>query len=569
MIRNNKPLTVTIAHVNDTHSYFDPTSLALSVVHKGVPYQPFVSAGGFARIATRLEQIKAENREQGFLFLHAGDCFQGTLYFSLFKGEANAELLNALGPDAMVLGNHELDMGNEPVGKFARDIEFPLLAGNWNLSEEASKQYPIKHLDNVYHFDTETRTARWTEKTIDGETMAIFGLSMEKMADIANPDCDTYFEPVLATATKTVAAIRATGINKIILLSHMGYEADLKLAAEIAGIGLIVGGHSHVLQGDFSELGLISQDEYGVRVNDTYVVQAGFHAMTLGHCRVHFDEKGRVTQLEGRNELLVGRRVFMDVDHEASLVPYEAVRDQVQSHPNVVVCRKHAGIKRILAEKYQPRVRSLQQQKIACLETPLRHIRIPDALGGSELAPLVAHSFLYTMKSLGYPVDFALHNAGGVRNSLNAGPVTIADVAGKLLPFAVPIGVYAIEGRYIPEIIEGAIDNAIGNGVTGTGSGSYPYTSQLDFHYDKEQTKGMRVSAVTIGGYPLDPDKVYIGSSSAYTMKGKEGYDAILNMESDSEVTTWSMADCFVKLLSEHPDIVNHLKLNSLSSVPK
>ncbi len=75
------------------------------------------------------------------MLLHAGDCFQGTLYFSLFKGEANAELLNELRPDAMALGNHELDMGNEPVGKFIREIEFPLLAGNWNLSREGTKSF--------------------------------------------------------------------------------------------------------------------------------------------------------------------------------------------------------------------------------------------------------------------------------------------------------------------------------------------------------------------------------------------------------------------------------------------
>ncbi|MFA0521906.1 bifunctional metallophosphatase/5'-nucleotidase, partial [Vibrio sp. 10N.222.55.E8] len=78
----------------------------------------------------------AQRQKIGTLFLHAGDCFQGTLYFSLFKGRANADLLNALNIDAMTLGNHELDMGNEPVAIFAKRIQFPLLAGNWNLSNE-------------------------------------------------------------------------------------------------------------------------------------------------------------------------------------------------------------------------------------------------------------------------------------------------------------------------------------------------------------------------------------------------------------------------------------------------
>lgn len=153
MKKNNKPLKLTIAHINDTHSYFEPTSLQLNISHNNIDYQPFVSAGGFARIASRVEQLRTQTSSDGFLLLHAGDCFQGTLYFSLFKGEANAELLNELNPDAMALGNHELDMGNEPVGKFVREIDFPLLAGNWNLSQEGSKEYPLNGHPNVYHYD--------------------------------------------------------------------------------------------------------------------------------------------------------------------------------------------------------------------------------------------------------------------------------------------------------------------------------------------------------------------------------------------------------------------------------
>ncbi|GAM55840.1 5'-nucleotidase [Vibrio ishigakensis] len=65
------------------------------------------------------------------------------------------------------------------------------------------------------------------------------------------------------------------------------------------------------------------------------------------------------------------------------------------------------------------------------------------------------------MRSEGHEVDFAIHNAGGVRCSLNPGPVSKADIAGKLLPFAVPIGVYKLKGKYIKPTLEGAIDNAL------------------------------------------------------------------------------------------------------------
>ncbi|NMV26763.1 bifunctional metallophosphatase/5'-nucleotidase, partial [Vibrio parahaemolyticus] len=101
-----------------THSYFEPTSLQLKLkINNELTLEPYLSDGGFSRIATRVEQLRddAQRQGRGMLFLHAGDCFQGTLYFSLFKGKANADLLNALKIDAMALGNHELDMGNEPV----------------------------------------------------------------------------------------------------------------------------------------------------------------------------------------------------------------------------------------------------------------------------------------------------------------------------------------------------------------------------------------------------------------------------------------------------------------------
>ena len=113
----------------------------------------------------------------------------------------------------------------------------------------------------------------------------------------------------------------------------------------------------------------------------------------------------------------------------------------------------------------------------------MRHIRIPDADGGSEIVPLVAESFVHMMRNCGHTVDFAIHNAGGIRTSLAKGNISVADIAGKLLPFVVPIGVYRIKGKYIALALEGAINNATNNGVVGSGSGSYPYAYNLNFKY--------------------------------------------------------------------------------------
>ena len=194
MIKNNRAIRLRVAHINDTHSYFEPTSLQLDLTVGQQQYAPFVSAGGIARIKTRVEQLKqqAEQAKRGFIFLHAGDCFQGTLYFSLFKGEANAVMLNQLGLDAMAVGNHELDMGNLPVAQFAQQIDFPLLAGNWDLSNERQdKSKTLRHNPTVYSYKPQSRSAQWIVKHVDQEPIAIFSLALDKMGDISNPDPDT------------------------------------------------------------------------------------------------------------------------------------------------------------------------------------------------------------------------------------------------------------------------------------------------------------------------------------------------------------------------------------------
>ncbi|KJY83903.1 5'-nucleotidase [Vibrio galatheae] len=565
--KNNKTIKLRLAHINDTHSYFEPTSLPLTIDVHGQSLTPYVSAGGFARIATRVNQLRdqARARKQGFLFLHAGDCFQGTLYFSLFKGEANATMLNGLNIDAMALGNHELDMGNEPVAQFARNIEFPLLAGNWDLSREGKqKRYRLSDNPAVYSFDQTSKSATWIEKKVGDESIAIFSLALDKMADISNPDWDTPFVSSIQTAQNTVAQIQKSGINKIILLSHMGYEADLDLPNYVDGISVIVGGHSHKLQGDFSALGLAKEDDYGIKVNNTHIVQAGFHALTLGHCDIEFASDGSVVSFSGKNELLLGRRLFIDANMNSTHTesPYQMARDFIDSHPNVVVCKKDIALQSLLTDNYTSQVRELQRKIIARSERKLRHIRVPDEQGASEIAPLVAQSFTYTMNQSGYQSEFAIHNAGGVRTSLNPGDVSVADVAGKLLPFAVPIGVYNIKGQHLPLILEGALNNALNNGVEGTGDGSYPYTHNLRFEYLPEAKQGERVRSLEIQSdegvwQPIEQERLYTGTSSAYTMKGKEGYEAILNMEGEGIVTTYSMADCFIKFLADHPQALD------------
>ena len=203
----NHAATITFAHINDTHSNFEPSAISLSLSPDVLNSETsvYASCGGFSRLCSAVTEIKHDAllHQREFMFLHAGDCFQGTLYFSLYKGIANAVLLNAIGVEAMALGNHELDMGNDIVADFLDHTTFPLLAGNWDLSQEdQTKRNPLRNKANIYAYDNATQSAKYLIKNVHGEPVAIFGLAIENMAGIASPDPDTSFHNVVTFVKK-------------------------------------------------------------------------------------------------------------------------------------------------------------------------------------------------------------------------------------------------------------------------------------------------------------------------------------------------------------------------------
>ncbi|WP_407333847.1 bifunctional metallophosphatase/5'-nucleotidase [Enterovibrio sp. 27052020O] len=550
------PITLAIAHINDTHSHFEPTPMSLAV--KGLEERIYANVGGFARISSVVKSFKEKTQANtdGFLFLHAGDCFQGTLYYSLFKGEANATLLNLLKPDAMALGNHELDLGNSAVSRFLDQIEFPLLAGNWDVSNESDlKRCPVKGKKQLLPYDPDKKIANVLVKVFGDQKVAIFSVALDKMADIAMPDADTPFVNAKQTIINTVSYIkRDLGIHHIILLSHLGYEPDLKVAEEVEGVSVIVGGHSHVLQGDFSNLGLGDMGPYGRLINNTLVVQAGCHSFALGQLVVTLDEQGQVSEYSGSNYLMLGRSLAMDASWDQSL-PEEAfktAKEYLEQQPNVLHCRGDESIKEVLNARYKPAVEKLRSDVVTRLPAKLRHLRVPDQKGGSDIAPLVCEGFLYAARQRGHQVDFAIHNAGGVRVSLEQGKLTAAEIAGRLLPFAIDLMLYKPTGLQIKQALEGAIDNAINNGREGTGDGSFPYAAGLKYVYECQKPKGDRITTLeyqSLNGewLNIELDKTYTAVSSAYTSQGKEGYDSLKHLKEPPRSIDVTLSESFIE----------------------
>ena len=536
---STSPYILRLAHMNDSHSQLDPYLIPLQVQLKEL-HDVQVSIGGFARLKTRVEQLKNQSKAP-FLCLHAGDVFQGSLYFNHYKGLADAELLNHIGIDAMTLGNHDLDSGSELLKPFLDAVQFPVLAGNMDTShEEKDKSLPLHHHAQLIDFDSKKQLAKVLLKPFHDTKIAIVGITLDKMHDIAVTDADLVFHNAVETTRRTVEHLKKQNLHHIIVLSHLGLPSDRLLAKDVSGISLIVGGHSHSLQGDFGCLGLPKKLSYAECVNDTPILHAGAHTQALGQCDIQFDIKGKVIQLSGQNELLFGENLYDEIKQQVPLSCVNEVYEVFRSNKQCLELTSNTIIEKILTTKYRPPLEKLNEQVLIHLKESLTHSRLPSKKmpQGSQLAPLVAQSFFEQAKKEGVAVDFALHNAGGVRRSLLQGNIRYAHVAGEALPFNLHLVCFQIQGKWIKEALESAINHAINHGVQGTGTGSFPYTYALRYWYDASHIQGQRIQKIEIFKNDrwcrFDMHKSYSVVSSDFTLSGKEGYQALQNYDEKS-----------------------------------
>ncbi len=553
-----------LAHLNDTHSHLDPSRVQFKIDTQGREFDLHSHSGGYARISAQVKAARdaAQAQNQPFILLHGGDCFQGTLYYSQFKGRANAKLLKMLAPDAMVIGNHDIDDGNALLAGFIKEVGFPVLAANMDLSGEAEdKPGRLRGLANLYDLDTASGIGRSLIKPFHDKQLAIVGITLDQMKAIARPDPDTEFADAFATTRKTVEALRAKGIVHIIVLSHLGLEQDRLLAETIPGISLIVGGHTHTLMGDFRGFGLPCLP-YGESVNGVPILHAGKHAETLGLADIQFDDAGRVTRLEGSNIFMLDSQFLLSGPQAATEADYQAAKAILEQHPGIHWDDNDEAMEQVIANEFRPAISSMENQVLALVPKALVHTRLPSRTlpHGSEIAPWVSRSMFLESRAKDQRVDFALHNAGGVRQSVPQGQLTKADVLGRLLPFELPLVKYEIAGEHLYQALESAINAATNNGVRGTGAGSFPYTYGLRYFYDGRKEQGerlLRLELLRANGLwqALAPEQHYIGVSTCYTSAGKEGYEPLLQARWQESMPSLTLPGAFINFLKKAPKL--------------
>lgn len=255
-----KPLT--ILHFNDTHSNFEPILGGRDSGLGGV-----IERAAF--VAEEREKAGAEN----VLLLHAGDWSQGSVYFTALNGEMEVDVINALGYDAIALGNHEFDNGNKRLAERIERINCPVVCANYEFDE------PLASLVKPYTI---------VERA--GRKIGIIGL----LADIStlvmqDPDDKAVYKDPTPIVNELAAKLRKEDkCDLVVVLSHLGVEVDEnnpdskidpELASETRGVDLIVGGHSHTLLSDVKLVPDLDGHSVGI-------VQCGKYGMNAGKITV-------------------------------------------------------------------------------------------------------------------------------------------------------------------------------------------------------------------------------------------------------------------------------------------
>lgn len=524
--------TLSIAHVNDSHSQLEGFSGAQFKI-AGKPTQ--VNLGGSARAVTIFKSL--EKSQGNLLKLHAGDAVTGTLYYTFYKGKADAEQLNNICFDAFVLGNHEFDDGDKVLAQFLNylgtgNCKTPVISAN----VDAAADTPIAGMYKPYII-----------KDMGGVKVGIIGITIAgKTLNSSSPLPTTKIYDEITTAQKTINELIAQGVNKIIVMSHQGYDNDVKMAKAISGVDIIIGGDSHSLLGDFSALEVKSEGAYPTLVKNkdgdiVCVAQAWEYFKVVGNLQVNFDKDGRVGKCSGSPLLVLGE----EFKRENADKKWVKVSDDDQAEilkalsavPNVQVVK---GDEKAVTELavYTKQVDEQKKKIIGEVTAPLCLVREPgestnrstSTVGcenantlarGSTVAQSVAEAFLSASKR----ADFSLQNAGGVRIPIPTGQINM-NTAFNLLPYDNVLVELDITGEEIKASLEDAVSNFIDKGQS---NGSHPYAANLRWDLDMSKPFGSRFNNIEIkprnaNWQAIDLKRKYIMVTNDYIAGGKDGY---------------------------------------------
>lgn len=550
-------LEVNLLHINDHHSNLAAAPITANLGTSGGALR--YDGGGFPAISAKMKELEATL--PNVVKIHAGDAITGTLYYSLFKGEADAALMNEVCFDIFELGNHEFDDSDAQLANFldmlndpTDDCETTTLAANV-VPEVGTPLAPTAVDDYLQPY---------VIKQFGAEKVGFIGLDIAQKTKVSSQPLDsTQFLDEVETAQRYVDELAAQGIDNIVLVTHYTYENDLALAAQVTGVDAIIGGDSHTLLGDgFGPFSTPGAGPYPTSVvnadgDPVCIVQAWQYSRVLGEFNLQFDG-GKNVGCGGTPHLLVSNfvrqvpasnpAVFAPIP-DAELAEVQAI---IAAAPSVSLVTPNATSQALL-DGFSAQVNVLNQQVIGQATEPLCIRRVPDrprtgicaadavAASGASLAQnggfiqqIVTDAFL----ARAFRADIALQNGGGVRVDIATGNITLGG-AYTLLPFSNTLVEIELTGTEIAQVLEEAVANYQDNAGS---DGSYPYGSAIRWDLNEGAAAGSRFSNIEVraddGTWgPIDPLATYVVVTNSFLAGGGDGWFTFAAASADGRTT--------------------------------
>jgi 2',3'-cyclic-nucleotide 2'-phosphodiesterase (5'-nucleotidase family) len=435
---------IVILYVNDIHGRLESF----------VPQDAEAPIGGLIKLATLVGDIVGENADR-VIILNAGDALHGTNVVNLFEGQPMIEALESIGTDAMAVGNHEFNYGQDVLLKKAEEAKFVFLSANT--------------------IDKDSRRALFPGALIlpvGGKRIGIFGLTPVDTPTVTHPknvEGLEFLDPFRVAGWMVPYLRDQEKVDLVIGLTHIGYDDDRLLASRVSGIDIIVGGHSH------------TKLEKPEKVANTVIVQSGEYAEALGRLEVSHED-GKIT------------------DYAGALIPCSS---------EVVEDSRVGEIIRTNIDELQAKLSEVVGEAVVTLDGERANVRTKETNLGNIVADV--------MRDAG-AADLALTNGGGLRASINQGPITVGDIF-KVLPFDNTLVVLEASGADIKAALERSVS------VYPEQLGAFLHVSGLSFEFDPTKIPGERVVSVNVGNEPLNEKKIYTVATNDFIAAGGDGYD--------------------------------------------
>ncbi len=456
-LADSKLKEIKIIHVNDVHGQVEGNDKDLI---------------GYPRLKTYVDRQRQEN--PNLILLNAGDTIHGTNFATLSRGETVVNLMNMMGFDAMVPGNHDFNYGSDRLLELSKKAKFEILAAN--LVKEGSDEKVYKD---------------YMIKEVAGIKLGIFGLATPETKEKSHPNNTKgidFVSPV-EISREMVKKLKSEKVDVIIALSHLGEDKESEftstlVAKEVEGIDVIVDGHSHTKLPE------------GRVEKGTLIVQTGDWVKNIGEVTLGFED-GKL------------------IDKKAKLIGFDDVKNL-------------EGDKGLIGEieKINLENKKVLDTIIGKTKTDLNGVR--EIVRGKESN---LGNFVTEAMKVKSGADLAITNGGGIRDSISAGDITIGQIH-TVFPFTNFLVLIEASGQDIVDALE------YGTDAYPEVAGKFPQVSGISYTLDVNEKVGTRVKDVLINGSPIDLKKTYKLATNDFMAAGGDGYTMFEGNKILSEDTT-------------------------------